>query len=72
MMTFHNFITQDSVCKEDKTYETLMETISWFFFDLLFLGYVEDSHSGESFHLPGGHSWSIYVEVSVPVYTADT
>ena len=41
-----------------------METISWFFFDLLFLGYVEDSHSGESFHLPGGLSWSIYVEVN--------
>ena len=43
-----------------------METISWFFFDLLFLGYVEDSHSGESFQLPGGLSWSIYVEVGVP------
>jgi len=42
-----------------------METISWFFFDLLFLGYVEDSHSGESFQLPGDFSWSIYVEVSV-------
>ena len=25
---------------------------------------MEDSHSGESFHLPGGLSWSIYVEVS--------
>jgi len=57
----------DSVHKEDKkSYDTLMETISWFFFDLLFLGYVEDSHSGESFQLPGGLSWSIYVEVSVP------
>jgi len=42
-----------------------METISWFFFDLLFLGYVEDSHSGESFQLPGGLSWSIYIEVCV-------
>ena len=51
--------------KEDrKSYDALIETISWFFFDLLFLGYVEDSHSGESFHLPGGLSWSIYVEVS--------
>ena len=69
MMMFHNFITQD---QEDKTYKTLMETINWFFFDLLFLGYVEDSHSGESFHLPGGLSWSIYVEVRIPVYTADT
>ena len=50
--------------KEDrKNYDALIETISWFFFDLLFLGYVEDSHSGESFHLPGGLSWSIYVEV---------
>jgi len=43
-----------------------METVSWFFFDLLFLGYVEDSHSGESFQLPGGLSWSIYIEVSIP------
>ena len=68
-MTYQNFITQDSVHKEDnKNYDTLMETISWFFIDLLFLGYVEDSHSGESFHLPAGLSWSIYVEVSVPVY----
>ena len=24
---------------------------------------MEDSHSGESFQLPGGLSWSIYVEV---------
>ena len=64
-MTYQNFITQDSVSKEDKkVYDTLMETISWFFFDLLFLGYVEDFNSGESFHLPGGLSWSIYVEVS--------
>ena len=61
-----NFLTQDSVRKEDKTnYDTLMKSISWFFFDLLFLGYVEDLHSGESFHLPGGLSWSIYIEVSV-------
>ena len=45
-----------------------METISWFFFDLLLLGYVEDSHSGESFQLPGGLFWSIYVEVSEFVY----
>ena len=64
-MTYRNFITQDSVSKEDKkVYDTLMETISWFFFDLLFFGYVEDFNSGESFHLPGGLSWSIYVEVS--------
>ena len=60
------YVVQDSVHKEDKkSYDALMETISWFFFDLLFLGYVEDSHSGESFQLPGGLSWSIYVEVSV-------
>ena len=66
MKTYRNFLTQDSVRKEDKTnYDTLMKSISWFFFDLLFLGYVEDLHSGESFHLPGGLSWSIYVEVSV-------
>ena len=56
--------------KEDrKNYDTLIDTISWFFFDLLFLGYVEDSHSGESFHLPGGLSWSIYVEVSFQSWT---
>ena len=66
-MTFRNFMMQDSVPKEDKkVYDTLMETIGWFFFDLLFLGYVEESQSGESFQLPYGLSWSIYVEVSVP------
>ena len=40
-----------------------MDSISWFFFDLLVLGYVEDRNSGLSFRLPGDLSWTIYVEV---------
>ena len=44
-----------------------MEVIGWFFFDLLMLGYVEDSDTGLSFHIPGGLSWAIYVEVCMHV-----
>ena len=44
-----------------------MEVIGWFFFDLLMLGYVEDSDTGLSFRIPGGLSWAIYVEVCVCV-----
>lgn len=40
-----------------------MEVVNWFFFDLLILGYVEDPTSGESFRLPGGLSWGIFIEV---------
>ena len=40
-----------------------MEMIGWFFFDLLMLGYVEDSDTGLSFCIPRGRAWTIYVEV---------
>ena len=41
----------------------LMETIGWFFYHLLVLGYVEDPSTGASFRFPGGQEWAIYVEV---------
>ena len=41
----------------------LMEVIGWFFYDLLMLGYVEDSDTGQSFRIPGERAWAIYVEV---------
>ena len=44
-------------------YRELMEVIGWFFFDLLVLGYVEDSNTGQSFRIPGSLAWAIYVEV---------
>ena len=37
--------------------------ISWFFFDLLLLGYVEDPITGLSVCISGGMNWIIYVEV---------
>ena len=40
-----------------------MDSINWFFFDFLILGYVEDPLTGNSFRFPGGLEWSIYVEV---------
>ena len=43
--------------------KALVETISWFFFDLLVLGYVEDTNTGASFRIPGGLEWAIYIEV---------
>ena len=47
-----------------------MDSISWFFFDFLILGYVEDPLTGHSFRLPGGLEWSVYVEV--PSYGINT
>ena len=45
-----------------------MEVIGWFFFDLLMLGYVEDSDTGLSFCIPRGLAWAIYVEVCACVH----
>ena len=56
---------QESVDKsEGERYHQLMETIGWFFFDLLILGYVEDLATGKSFRIPGGLKWAIYIEVN--------
>ena len=48
---------------EQARHRQLMEVIGWFFFDLLMLGYVEDSDTGLSFHIPRALAWAIYVEV---------
>ena len=50
---------------EQLHHQQLMEMIGWFFFDLLMLGYVEDSDTGLSFCIPGGLAWAVYVEVCV-------
>lgn len=55
-----NGIQDDS---ERRHLEKLIETISWFFFDFLVLGYVEDTNTGASFRLPGGLEWAVYIEV---------
>ena len=47
-----------------------MDSINWFFFDFLILGYVEDPLTGHSFRFPGGLEWSVYVEV--PSYGLNT
>ena len=49
--------------QEKSRYKLLFETVGWFFFDLLLLGYVEDTVTGKSFYLPRGLSWSIFIEV---------
>lgn len=49
--------------RRSPTYSALMKSISWFFFDLLILGYVEDRKSGLSFRIPRAQLWSIYIEV---------
>ena len=43
--------------------DDLMEMINWFFYDLLILGYVEDPITGESYRVPGGLEWAIYIEI---------
>ena len=60
-LTFYQGTAQDE--EEKLRLEHLMETISWFFFDLLILGYVEDPATGASFRFPGGLEWALYVEV---------
>ena len=51
-------------------YYQLMDSINWFFFDFLILGYVEDPVTGHGFRFPGGLEWSVYVEV--PSYGLST
>ena len=58
-MQINNSILQE----ENKQYNELINQISWFFFDLFILGYVEDTKSGLSFRLPGGLQWAVFVEV---------
>ena len=41
----------------------LIETIGWFFYHFLILGYVEDPITGASFRFPGGQEWAIYIEI---------
>ena len=48
---------------EESKFSELIETIEWFFYDFLVLGYVEDLISGDSFRFPGGQKWHIYIEV---------
>ena len=65
---FFSFFSLEDIVgvhENEKTqYNKLMEVVNWFFFDLLVLGYVEDTTSGESFRLPGGLAWAVFVEVS--------
>lgn len=48
---------------EKKNYKELLNIISWFFFDLILLGYVEDPLTRLSVSIPAGVDWKIYVEV---------
>ena len=48
---------------EHKKMAALLDTIGWFFYHLLVLGYVEDPVTGTSYRLPGGQDWVIYIEV---------
>ena len=57
-------LVQDSCQQKEKDqYKELMDTVNWFLFELLVLGYVEDPTSGASFRLPGGLCWAVYIEV---------
>lgn len=42
-----------------------MTEVGWFLFKLLIFGYVEDNKTGQSFQLPSGAKWSLYVEVGI-------
>lgn len=47
-----------------ESYNELMDDIGWFLFELLVLGYVYDTATARSFHIPAGCGWVAYVEVS--------
>ncbi len=49
--------------EEKRKIEELLDTIGWFFYHLLILGYVEDPSTGASYRLPGGQDWAVYIEV---------
>ena len=51
-----------------EAYQQLSSDISWFFFDLFVMGYVEDESTGLSFFVPPGKRWSVYIEVSHHMY----
>lgn len=40
-----------------------MDSIGWFFYHLLVLGYIEDPATGTSYRLPGGRALAVYIEV---------
>ena len=57
-------VLQESESEGDKKhFKQLSSEISWFFFCLFVVEYVEDASSGLSFRLPKGLLWSVYVEV---------
>ena len=60
LLMYHG-VEQDK--KESLYPQEFMETIGWFFFNLLVLGYVEDPSTGTSFRFPGGQEWAIYIEI---------
>ena len=64
---FFNFTLMtysDLQCETEKSdTNELLDTIGWFFYHLLVLGYVEDQATGTSFRFPGGQEWAIYIEV---------
>ena len=50
--------------EERDKFKSLMKAVAWFLFDLLILGYVEDSQTGDSFGMPrNAKTWKIFVEV---------
>ena len=57
---------------EKNVYNELMKVVGWFMFDLLLLGYVEDTRTGLSFCLPKGWNWAIYIEVCCPFFISIT
>ena len=60
----NDYYKQDFEDEDDKAqFGKLSSQISWFFFSLLIVGYVEEYCSGLSYRLPGGLMWSIFVEV---------
>ena len=57
------FIQESAPDPEKQKYYKIIESISWFFFDLLIIGYVEDNNTGLSFCLPAELNWKIFIEV---------
>ena len=52
---------------EQKEYASRIDILNWFFFELLLIGYVEDSDTGLCFHFPEDLKWTVYIEARVYV-----
>ncbi len=61
--TIYPHIDETQAKDERDRIAQLTDTIGWFFYHFLVLGYIEDPTTGTSYRFPGGQEWAVYIEV---------